>query len=121
MKLSIDVVPGSNPPLFRWQQEIDTVIGKRNVEHEGVLPLTVEVAVVKLINMVKRLERENLVMRGSLNMTVDRLGGEVEGKPTHEGNFLQRVDELRRIEETMTTRQANTVPQVSVKGTKGKG
>ena len=31
-------------------------------------------------------------------MTVARLGGTVEGAPTHAGNFLQRIDELRKIE-----------------------
>lgn len=31
-------------------------------------------------------------------MTVGRLGGEVEGKPAHSGNFLQRIDELQRKE-----------------------
>jgi hypothetical protein len=31
-------------------------------------------------------------------MTVARLGGMVEGAPTHSGNFLQRVDALREIE-----------------------
>ena len=31
-------------------------------------------------------------------MTVARLGGEVEGAPTHAGNFLQRIDALRKVE-----------------------
>jgi hypothetical protein len=31
-------------------------------------------------------------------MTVARLGGTVEGAPTHAGNFLQRIDALREIE-----------------------
>lgn len=35
---------------------------------------------------------------GVINMTVDRLGGMVEGAPTYRVNFLQRIDELRRIE-----------------------
>lgn len=33
-----------------------------------------------------------------LAMAVARLGGKVEGAPTHRGNFLQRIDELRRVE-----------------------
>jgi len=33
---------------------------------------------------------------------VARLGGLVEGRPTHEGNFLQRIDALVRIEEEAT-------------------
>ena len=36
--------------------------------------------------------------RAVLSMAVARLGGLVEGRPTHTGNFLQRIDELRRIE-----------------------
>jgi hypothetical protein len=35
---------------------------------------------------------------GVLAMTVDRLGGMVEGRPTERVNFLQRIDELREIE-----------------------
>ena len=35
---------------------------------------------------------------GILFMTVARLGGKVEGRPTHRGNFLQRIDALRGIE-----------------------
>jgi hypothetical protein len=35
---------------------------------------------------------------GVLAMTVARLGGMVEGRPTERVNFLQRIDELRAIE-----------------------
>jgi|GEM_PF-6209732 len=35
---------------------------------------------------------------GTLHMAVARLGGTVEGCPTHRINFLQRIDELRAIE-----------------------
>lgn len=38
------------------------------------------------------------MLESSISMTVARLGGEVEGRPTHRLNFLQRVDELRNIE-----------------------
>lgn len=33
-----------------------------------------------------------------ISMAVARLGGKVEGRPTGRHNFLQRIDELRRIE-----------------------
>jgi len=33
-----------------------------------------------------------------IHMAIARLGGLVEGRPTHRGNFLQRIDELVRIE-----------------------
>lgn len=36
---------------------------------------------------------------GVLSMAVARLGGMVEGAPTHRGNFLQRIDELVRKEQ----------------------
>jgi chromosome segregation ATPase len=36
--------------------------------------------------------------RAQTAMTVARLGGMVEGAPTHSGNFLQRVDALRESE-----------------------
>jgi hypothetical protein len=42
----------------------------------------------------------------TLSMAVARLGGEVEGAPTHRGNFLQRVDELREIEASLEDRLA---------------
>lgn len=38
------------------------------------------------------------VRDAQISMTVDRLGGLVEGQPTQEINFLQRVDELVAIE-----------------------
>lgn len=38
------------------------------------------------------------VREATIHMAVDRLEGMVEGRPTHRGNFLQRIDELREIE-----------------------
>lgn len=39
----------------------------------------------------------------TLSMAVARLEGLVEGRPTHRGNFLQRIDALREIELRATT------------------
>ena len=36
-----------------------------------------------------------------INMAVARLGGTVEGLPTHRLNFLQRIDELVRLESSL--------------------
>jgi len=50
---------------------------------------------------LRRLEQAYRDLEGEravLAMTVARLGGTVEGAPTHRINFLQRIDELRRIE-----------------------
>lgn len=43
---------------------------------------------------------ERDVLAATIQMACQRLGGLVEGKPPHAGNFLQRIDELRRIEAT---------------------
>src|SRR5512146_2123955 len=43
-------------------------------------------------------EAEVAKLTAQRTMTVHRLGGEVEGAPTHAGNFLQRIDALRAIE-----------------------
>lgn len=49
-------------------------------------------------SIVAELRQRVASLEGQICMTVDRLGGKVEGKKTHEGNFLQRIDELRAIE-----------------------
>lgn len=51
-----------------------------------------------LATEAKELTGDLLSLTGTLMMAVDRLGGIVEGAQTHQGNFLQRVDELRAIE-----------------------
>lgn len=43
---------------------------------------------------------------GVLTMTVARLGGIVEGRPTERVNFLQRIDELRQIEAQRADQEA---------------
>ena len=48
---------------------------------------------------IKRLRHEADGLVVQRTMAVARLGGEVEGAPTHAGNFLQRIDALRDIEE----------------------
>ena len=49
MNLSIDVVPGTDPPRFRWKQMVQTPAGPYPVDYEGVLPSSVEGAVRTLI------------------------------------------------------------------------
>jgi hypothetical protein len=51
-----------------------------------------------------RLEHES--SEAVLHMTVSRLGGTVEGRPTLRLNFLQRIDELCQIERHVTTLSA---------------
>lgn len=55
----------------------------------------------ELDEVIAELEQSRLSHQSSeatLTMTVARLGGRVEGAPTHRINFLQRIDELRRVE-----------------------
>ncbi len=46
----------------------------------------------------RALEAENAELNAVLHMTVSRLGGNVEGRPTIRLNFLQRIDELVEME-----------------------
>ena len=58
MNLPIDVIPLNNPPRFKWTQVVDTPIGPKIVEHEGMLSPSVEDAVVLLIGIAKRQAQE---------------------------------------------------------------
>lgn len=50
--------------------------------------------ILRLAERVTELEGVVAMRDGTLAMAVARLGGEVEGAPTHRGNFLQRIDQL---------------------------
>lgn len=63
MNMPIDVVPGSNPPIFRWRQTVETVSGRTTVNHEGTLAAPVESAIVALIKLAKQLAAENDELR----------------------------------------------------------
>jgi hypothetical protein len=65
---------------------------EKMLEHSEVCPesLPVQRAIAA--------EAEVEGLRMQQRMTVHRLGGEVEGLPTHVGNFLQRIDALRAAE-----------------------
>jgi len=39
-------------------------------------------------------------LEGVIGMAIGRMGGEVDGRPTHRGNFLRRIDELVKKEES---------------------
>lgn len=57
----------------------------------------------ELRGVVKRLTLDIQAELAVRHMAVARLGGFVEGRPTHSGNFLQRIDELIRIEAAAQT------------------
>ena len=56
--LPIDVIPGFYPARFKWQQTVDTISGRRTLDCEGNLPVGVEAAVVKLIEITRALEAD---------------------------------------------------------------
>ena len=60
--------------------------------------LAAEAEVERLTRERERLGLERDMLAVGRTMTVARLGGTVEGYPTHTGNFLQRIDELRAAE-----------------------
>lgn len=72
MNLPIDVVAGTNPPVFRWKQVVNTLAGSGTKLQacEGKLPASVEGAVANLIAYAKQLERENKELWERLEDTV---------------------------------------------------
>lgn len=72
------------------------------LEHERNEKETVLAANTATINYLRKERDEaraaHAGSEGVLSMTVHRLEGTVEGRPTARHNFLQRIDELREIE-----------------------
>lgn len=81
--LPITVVPGTNPPVFRWQQKVSTPVGQQWVEHEGSLPPTIESAVCALIGVAKQLLYDNAMLQGQVDGASRKPA--VEPQPTKRG------------------------------------
>ena len=62
MNLPIDVIGSSSPPRFRWRQVVETPVGKRTQEYDGVLPPNLESAVEALVMIAKQLDKENTAL-----------------------------------------------------------
>lgn len=73
VRLPIDIVPGTNPPMFRWKQAVSTPNGTSVVDHEAQLPVTVEVSVQRLIRVTKQLLLENAALRGKCEGMAQRI------------------------------------------------
>lgn len=78
MDLQIDVVPGSNPPKFRWRQVVEFQGQRRYIQHEGNLPPSVEVAVVSLINLAKQQDGEIKALRKQVEGHCERIAAQSE-------------------------------------------
>ena len=66
VRLPIDVVPGTDPPIFKWWQVVDTVAGRDVIKHESMLPPTVELAVERIISVAKQSLMENVSLKGQV-------------------------------------------------------
>ena len=78
VRLPIDVVPGTDPPIFKWWQVVDTVVGRDVIKHESMLPPTVEVAVERIISVAKQSLMENVFLKGQVAALQKRI--EEQGK-----------------------------------------
>ena len=93
MNLPIDVVSGTDPPIFRWKQVVDTIDGKRVVEHESSLPCTVEMAVSRLVTIAKQLLMDNAALQGQVMGMADRIAAQSEllGKRAEKADALDKM------------------------------
>lgn len=66
IKLPIDVVPGVRPLTFHWYQTTRSLGGKRELEHVGPLPPSVEDAVSDLIELAKKQAKEIAELKSKL-------------------------------------------------------
>lgn len=78
MDLPIDVIPGTNPPKFRWRQNISTPIGPRVTVQEGTLPASVEQSVLALIVLVRQQNEEIKNLQRLNSGHVDRIAAQSE-------------------------------------------
>ena len=74
MNLPIDVVPRTDPPIFRWRHTVGATVQ----ECEGLLPAGVEQAVVDLVQVAKRAMMDNAMLTGRVD-TLESKAGERAG------------------------------------------
>lgn len=78
MNLPIDIVPGTNPPKFKWQQTVDALGGVRKVDCEGALPPSVEESVKALITLAKQQAQEIIGLRRMVEDMASRVAAQSE-------------------------------------------
>lgn len=88
--------------------EIDEKAAQLCADQDQLAGSSLKAARAEIVRLRERLAIADWVARGLrverdakelvIVMAVARVGGTVEGAPTHRGNFLQRIDELRKIE-----------------------
>lgn len=80
VRLPIEIVPGTNPPVFVWKQLVDTPAGRQVVNHRGSLPPTIELAVTRLVGVAKQLLMDNATLRGTIQGLNERIEAQAEVK-----------------------------------------
>lgn len=71
MKLPIRLIPNTDPPRFKWTQQIETIAGLQEVEEEGTVPLALESALIELIQFTERQDRRVNGPDGLLQILAD--------------------------------------------------
>lgn len=84
--LPIEIVPRTNPPMFRWRQTIKGMDGiTRTFHHEGRTIPSLEDSLEELVKMFKKqqdeiesLKRDNEALKLQLMNAMDRIGAQSE-------------------------------------------
>lgn len=77
-QLPINMVPNTDPPVFRWRHTVSTISGVTTQECEGQLPPSVEGAVKTLIGIAKQALMDNAGLRGQVQGMADRIASQSE-------------------------------------------
>lgn len=78
IRLPIEVVKYTRPPLFRWLHTVDTPAGLRSTPCEGNMAASIEGSLVELIEYAHKLLRENVGLRNQIKGMADRIAAQSE-------------------------------------------
>ncbi len=98
-RLPIDVVPNTNPPIFRWRSMVDTMGGVRTQELTGRMMPSLETPILELILLVKRQAEEIKVLEEDykvLEEECDAANRRVNSAETLNSNQRQMLDEQKQ-------------------------
>lgn len=90
-RLPIDVVLGTDPPRFQWQQTVNTMYETVTQDCEGRLPPSVECAVADLIYIAKQLSVENAALKKRLEGALEVVSAQGKREDQRQREGQQRV------------------------------
>lgn len=102
MKLPIRLILNTDPPKFKWTQEIETLAGRSTVEHEGTVMLSMEGALMELIDLAERQAKE----LATLKRRVEGPDGLMDIMATQ----AKHNEELKKQIETMKSQPVKIIP-----------